>query len=204
MRLGFFALFGVVLVAGTAALGWETEGFRIVTSDGARQLAVARRPMPLLDVSLIDQDGDRFRLGDYRGRRVLVDFIYTRCPRLCGVLGDDFHRVLEWAKSAPDGRYIDLLSVSFDRENDDRAALASYGERYGAAAPHWRVAAPADDRSLAVLLRSFGVVVIPDGIGGFVHNGAVYFVDARGRLADILDPDAPPQRFAAALRGAVQ
>jgi protein SCO1/2 len=204
VRLGFFALLGIVLVAGTAALGWETEGFRIVTSDGARQLAVARRPVPLPDVPLIDQDGDRFRLSDYRGRKMLVNFIYTRCLRLCGVLGDDFHRVLEWAKSASEGREIDLLSISFDRENDDRAALASYGERFGATAPRWRVAAPADDRSLAVLLQSFGVVVIADDIGGFIHNGAVYFVDARGRLADILDPDAPPQRFAAALRGAVQ
>jgi protein SCO1/2 len=200
VRLGFFALFGAVLLAGTAALGWETEGFRVVTSDGARQLAVARRPVPLPDVPLFDQDGGRFLLSDYRGGRVLVDFIYTRCPRLCGVLGDDFHRVLALAKSAPEGRDVDLLSISFDRENDDRAALAGYGEGYGATAPRWRVAVPADDRSLAVLLRSFGVVVIPDGIGGFIHNGAVYLVDRRGRLADILDPDAPPQRFAAALR----
>ncbi len=204
MRLGFFALLGIVLVAGTAALAWETEGFRIVTSDGARQLAVARRPLPLPDVALIDQDGDRFRLGDYRGRRVLVDFIYTRCPRLCGVLGDEFYRVLELAERAPEGREIALLSISFDRENDDQAALASYGERYGAKAPRWRVAAAADDRGLALLLRSFGVVVIADGSGGFIHNGAVYLVDARGRLADILDPDAPPLRFAAALRGAAR
>jgi protein SCO1/2 len=157
--------------------------------------------VPLPDVPLFDQDGSRFLLSDYRGTRVLVDFIHTRCPRVCGVLGDDFQRALELARHMPEGRDIDLLSISFDRESDDRAALASYGERYGATAPRWRVAAPADDRGLAVLLRSFGVVVIPDGIGGFVHNDAVYLVDRRGRLVDILDPDAPPQRFAAAVRG---
>jgi protein SCO1/2 len=198
VRLGFFALLGLVLVAGSAALGWETEGFRIVTSDGARQLDVVRRPLPLPDAALIDQDGVRFRLADYHGRIIFVDFIYTRCPRLCGVLGDDFHRVLE------EGREIDLLSISFDRENDDRAALASYAERYGAIAPRWRIAGPADEGGLALLLKSFGVVVIPDGIGGFIHNSAVYVVDARGRLADILEPEAPAQRFAAALRGAAR
>jgi protein SCO1/2 len=49
-------------------------------------------------------------------------------------------------------------------------------------------------------MQSFGVVVIPDGMGGFIHNSAVYLVDARGRLARILDPDSPPQLLAAALR----
>jgi protein SCO1 len=123
----------------------------------------------------------------------LIDFIYTRCPTLCGVLGDDFHSVLELMSNAGTGAPIDLLSISFDPQNDDREALQLYGDRYGAKAPHWRIAAPTDDRGLAALLQSFGVVVIPDGLGGFIHNSAVYLVDARGRLTRILDPDAPPQ-----------
>lgn len=57
-------------------------------------------------------------------------------------------------------------------------------------APRWRIAATAHERGLAALLRTFGVVVIPDGMGGFVHAGTVYLVDWRGRLARILDPDA--------------
>jgi protein SCO1/2 len=98
------------------------------------------------------------------------------------------------------GDRIDLLSISFDPQNDDREALRLYGDRYGAKAPRWRIAALADARGLAALMQSFGVVVIPDGMGGFIHNSAVYLVDARGRLARILDPDSPPQLFADALR----
>lgn len=197
---GFLPLLAAVVAIGSAALAWETDGFRVVTSAGARQLEIERTPLPLPDVRLVDQDGHALSLSSYKGRPVLVDFIYTRCPTLCGVLGDDFHGVLQLMSGAAARAPIDLLSISFDPQNDDREALQLYGDRYGAKAPRWRIAAPADDRGLAALLQSFGVVVIPDGIGGFLHNSAVYLVDVQGRLARILDPDAPPQLLAQALR----
>lgn len=199
MPRGFLPLLAVVLAAGTGALAWETEGFRVITTAGVRQLAVERTPLSLPDVRLVDQDGHAFSLHAYKGRPVLVDFIYTRCPTVCGELGDDFHSVLELMSGTGAARPIDLLSISFDPQNDDREALQLYGDRYGAKAPRWRIAVPADDRSLAALLQSFGVVVIADGMGGFIHNSAVYLVDGQGRLARILDPDAPRQLLAQAL-----
>jgi protein SCO1 len=202
MTRGFPVLLALVLATGLAALAFETDGFRVVTSAGARQLSIERSPQILPDAHLVDQNGTPFTLGAYRGRAVLVDFIYTRCPTICGVLGDDFAQVLQ---SMPAGRSgagprapIDLLSISFD-PTDNQQALRLYGERYGAKAPRWRIAAPADAKVRAALLRTFGVVVIPDGLGGFIHNDAVYVIDAQGRLARILDRDAPAQLAAAAL-----
>jgi protein SCO1/2 len=202
MTRGFPVLLVFVLAAGLAALACETNGFRVMTSAGARQLSLQHAPQRLPDVRLVDQDGAPFSLGAYRGRTVLVDFIYTRCPTVCSERGDDFANALRLIKATASGAPVDLLSISFDLRHDDREALRLYGERFGATAPHWRIAAPADAQQLAELLRSFGVVVIPDGMGGFVHNAAVYVIDARGRLAGILDAAAPPQLVAAALRGA--
>jgi protein SCO1 len=196
---GFLPLLAVILAAGLGALSWATDGFRVVTSDGARQLAVARNPRALPDVPLHDQNGRSFSLADYRGKTVLVDFIYTRCPTICGVLGDDFRNVLALARDHI-GADIDLLSISFDPAHDDRAALEQYAARYGARPPHWRVAVPASRSGLNVLLRTFGVVVIPDGYGGFVHSSSVYLIDRSGRLARILDADTPPRLIASALR----
>jgi protein SCO1 len=189
MTRGFLVLLALVLSTGIAALAFETDGFRVVTSAGARQLSVERAPQMMPDARLVDQDGSPFTLSAYRGRAVLVDFIYTRCPTICGVLGDDFANVLQLMKARRLSTPIDLLSISFDPRNDGREALRLYGERFGAKAPRWRVAKPIDEHELAGLLQSFGVVVIPDGTGGFIHNDAVYVIDARGRLARILDPD---------------
>jgi protein SCO1 len=203
MTRGFAVLLALVLATGIAALGFETDGCRVVTSAGARQLSVERTPQVLPDAHLVDQDGTPFTLGAYSGRTVLVDFIYTRCPTICGVLGNDFAGMLQSTKArrsgAGAGAPIDLLSISFD-PTDDQDALRLYGERFGAKAPRWRIAAPADAKIRAALLRSFGVVVIPDGSGGFIHDDAVYVIDARGRLARILDPDTPAQLAAKALK----
>jgi protein SCO1/2 len=200
MGRGFLPLLAIIVAAGSAAIWWETDGLRVATTMGARQLAVERTPITLPNIRLVDQDGHAFTLRDYAGKPLLVDFIYTRCPTLCSALGDDFHGALEWADGAADGPPINFLSISFDLQNDDRRALQLYGERYGAQAPHWRIAAPIEARALDTLLQSFGVVVISDGSGGFIHNGAVYLVDARGRLSRILDPDMPPRLFAEAVR----
>jgi protein SCO1/2 len=156
------------------------------------------------DARLVDQDGSPFTLSAYRGRAVLVDFIYTRCPTICGVLGDDFANVLQLTKARRLSTPIDLLSIGFDPQNDGQEALRRYGERFGAKAPRWRVAKPIDEHELAGLLQSFGVVVIPDGTGGFIHNDAVYVIDARGRLARILDPDGAAPLVEAAFKVATQ
>ncbi len=199
MTRGFPVLLAFVLLIGIGTLAFETDGFRVVTSAGARQLSIERAPQALPDARLFDQDGTPFTLADYRGRPVLIDFIYTRCPTICSALGDDFARVRQLMDGARAHASIDLLSISFD-PTDDRAALRLYGERFGAKAPRWRIAAAVDERARAELLRSFGVVVIPDGLGGFIHNDAVYVVDAQGRLARILDPEAPNRLFAAAVQ----
>lgn len=197
MTRGFAALLSFVLLAGMSALAVATDGFRVVTSDGARELAIERSPRPVPDVTLVDQDGKVFSLGSYRGRRVLIEFIYTRCPTICGELGDAFERVLtEWNRDSLSPE-TDLLSISFDPKNDDTQALKYYSERFGAAGPRWRIARPLGRQGLARLLDTFGVVVIPDGMGGFVHNAAVYLMDRHGRFIRILDPYMPPRQLAA-------
>jgi protein SCO1 len=202
MPRGFLPLLAIVAAAGVAALAWETDGFRVITSAGARQLAIQRTPAYLPDARLVDQDGRTFRLSFYRGRPVLVDFIYTRCPTICSARGDDFSRVLQLMGAGSSGQF-DLLSIGFDPGNDDIEALKLYADRFGATAPRWRVAAPAEASNLVALLQSFGVVVIPDGLGGFIHNSAVYLVDPQGRLARIFDPDAPAELLANARRASV-
>lgn len=198
MTRGFLPLLGCVIAIGLATLGAATSGFQVVTSEGAHRLAVAHHPRAVPNVVLIDQDGARFSLADYRGRTLLVEFIYTSCPTICGVLGDDFSRVLSAMRHGGGGSRVALLSISFDPARDGPEALRLYAERFGASAPLWRVAVPATRGGLRTLLESFGVVVIPDGFGGFTHSAAVYRLDERGRLVRILDPGAPRSLLAEA------
>jgi len=199
MRGSFVVLMGAVIAAGIAALSQATEGFRAATSEQARRLEVARVPRMVPDIALIDQNGSRFSIADYRGEPVLVEFIYTSCPTLCVALGDNFRRIDEELRHDHARENLALLSISFDVDRDGPAELKLYGERFEARAPDWRVAVPSA-LGLEPLLRTFGVVVIRDGFGGFVHNDALYVVDRAGRLVRILDPESSPRLVEEAVR----
>ncbi len=178
----------VVLCLGSAALWAGTDGLRAFTSERARRLAVESRPRPLPPAALQDQNGVTFSLAEYRGRRLLIDFIYTRCPTICGVLGADFQRLSgQIAERGPNGPV--LLSISFDPDTDTVPTLRAYADLYHADGKLWRIARVADKEALSTMLRTFEVVVIPDALGEFQHNAAIHLVDEYGQLIGIFGYD---------------
>jgi protein SCO1/2 len=199
MRLrAIFAAIAAV-AAGAAVLAAVTDGFRAATTEGAWRLAVAERPRPLPDATFLDQSGRAFRLSALRGRPVLVVFFYTSCPAICGLLASQFQMVLDALVKRPRGREVLLLSVSFDPDRDGVTELADYAARLEGDGRIWRIARVNNPRELRGLLDAFGVVVLPDGAGGFVHNAAIYLIDAEGRLAGVYDPDAAERAIAEAI-----
>lgn len=178
-----------VLLAGGGVLAAATDGFQAFTTETARRVSVRRHPVDLPAVALEGQSGARFTLADFRGSWLLVDFIYTRCPTFCTVLGGDFAQ-LERQLAGPIARgQVRLLSISFDPTHDPPAELAAYVRRYQGRDRGWQAARPLTDDGLRQLMAAFGITVIPDGLGGYTHNAAIHLVDPAGRLVDIFDLD---------------
>ncbi len=191
MRLRALLASLAILAAGLAVLSHATDGFRAFTTETARRIEVREHPRPVPDVLLQTADGQHLRLHALRGRWLLVDFIYTRCPTLCTAQGSEFARLQGRLAGPIARRRITLLSISFDPDNDDPARLADYQQRFGDRGIGWIAARPADATGLGQLSRVFGVTAVPDGMGGFVHNAAIAVVDPGGRLVAILDWDDP-------------
>lgn len=185
-----------VLVGGIAAFWLGTDGFRALTAESARRLAVMRAPRALPPVTLEDQSGAVFRLEYYRGALVLIEFVYTRCPDICPLLGVSFERIRDHARQSGLRDRVALLTISLDPLHDGPAALAAYADRFGGAGGGWRFARPRDAQELEALLKAAGIVVKPDGYGGFVHNAAIHLVDQEGRLTRIFDADAVDETIA--------
>jgi len=180
----------VLLISGAGVLWAATDGLQVLTAEGARRLAIEDKPKPLPAVLLTDQRGEAFRLQDFQGSNLLVEFIYTRCVTLCTSLGETFEEV---ARKLPDGtlgRDVNMVSISFD-PRDNTADLNEYGERFDALPDHWRIARVESEAQLGQLLDTFGITVIPDRWGNFEHNAAVHFVNSQGYLDRIIDHDPP-------------
>lgn len=192
----------VVLVAGLAH--W-THGFEVWTFEGRRQAQVLAgelhaRPVPLRasDGSLLRWWGD----DDVAPAAQLVAFVYTRCPSVCRVLGDEFQQMQRALATRPgDGpalRGVRLVSISFDTAYDDPAQLTRHAAEMRIDPRYWTLAVPATPDDTSALLGSLGVVVVPDGAGGFVHNGAIHLLDERGRLRGLYEFEQWPQALEAA------
>jgi len=172
----------LVLLLGLGVFWRGTDGFTAWTAEAARRSEILRGPRALPQVTLQDQDGRVFRLRDYHGQLLAVEFMYTRCQTICQAQGMLFKQLREQIPAPMRGRAFSLLSISFDSGHDDPAQLKAWAERFGADGSVWRVARVPDPAELIILLQAFGIVVIDDGMGGFEHNAALHLLDRTGRL----------------------
>ncbi|MBA2333916.1 MAG: SCO family protein [Blastocatellia bacterium] len=82
---------------------------------------------------LVNQDGKRFSIRDYRGKALALTFIYRECPlpEFCIKMSRNFSDLAnQLAGDAGAMNKIRLLSISFDPERDTPEKLKLYGQGY--------------------------------------------------------------------------
>jgi protein SCO1/2 len=85
------------------------------------------------DFTLVNQDGKRIRLPQYRGRSVLLTFIYTRCPLpdYCPLMSHNFAEIEKALAKSPElYAKTHLLSISFDSQFDTPEVLRKYARQF--------------------------------------------------------------------------
>lgn len=142
--------------------------------------------------TLTNQDGKQIRLHNYRGKALLVTFIYTRCPlpEYCTLMSNNFAQIDRQLQQNPEVyARTHLLSISIDPQYDTPQVLRSYGaahtERYeNETFAHWEFASGEQMKDMAQFfgLRYFAeqdqiihglktVIIKPDGKVAKVYTG---------------------------------
>ena len=97
---------------------------------GAPVSAACRGTAPGGDFTLTDHTGARFRLGDHRGRVILLFFGYTSCTEACPVTLARINSVFE--ELGPDRDNALAVFVSVDPQRDTKRLLREYVEYFSA------------------------------------------------------------------------
>ena len=143
---------------------------------------------PVPDFSLVNQDGKRFRLSQYRGKSVLLTFIYTRCPLpdYCPLMTHNFAEIEKALTKLPDlYAKTHLLSISFDSRFDTPQVLRNYArafvtDRGVRTFEHWEFATlPAVEKNTAT---KFFDVFITEEQGQITHSVSTAIISPDGRL----------------------
>lgn len=177
---GFVArIAAAALVAGIPLLSAAQSG---PPSDVRRAFETSQAAIgnPIGEFELRDASGKTVRLSDYRGKPLLVSFIYTGCFQICPTTTRFLSEAVGVARKAlGDGRFR-VVSIGFNQPFDDPVAMASFAKQVGISDPDWAFLSPAP-KDVEALTRRFGFTYEATS-GGFDHLLQVSIVNADGVL----------------------
>jgi protein SCO1 len=141
------------------------------------------------DFALRNQDGGLIRLDDFRGKALLITFIYTRCPlpTFCPRVTRSFAAIEKQLTADPALlARTELLSVSFDPRHDTPDRLRAYGAQYiGSDAKnafaHWNFAVPSE-RTLTEMAKYFDVGLTPGPDETITHTLSTTLIGRDGKV----------------------
>lgn len=141
------------------------------------------------DFELTSQNGIPIHLRDFRGKMVLLTFIYTRCPlpNFCPLMSKNFALLQERLQKRFPGRF-QLLSVSIDPEYDRPEVLKAYASHYSQDDSTWTFGTGRSEQTDAVGAL-FGL--IQERAGGFInHDLRTALIGPDGRLIHVWKSNA--------------
>ena len=167
--------------AGAAASASASPALAAVLNEAAAlrdsQAAVGRA---IGDFTLQDREGRPVRLARYRGKPLLVSFIYTGCFQVCPITTQALRRAVSIAESALGKDRFNVISIGFNQPADSPQALKSFAAQYGINSPNWEFLSPSA-AIVSDLTRDFGFSFVATP-AGFDHMLQVSLVDAQGRI----------------------
>ena len=174
---------------------------------GPSGIVEAKEGADLPDYGLINQNGEPIHLGQYRGKTLLLTFIYTRCPipEYCTLMSQNFAQIdAELSKQPELYQKTHLLSISIDPDYDTPAVLRSYGAahtgKYGDEKfTHWEFATGTKDQIKGVA-QFFGLRYYTDA-DQIVHGLRTVIVKPDGKVAKVYRDNAwKPEEVVAELQ----
>ena len=138
------------------------------------------------DFKLEDQNNKRISFHQYRGRIVVLTFVYTRCPLpdYCPLMTDNFGEIEKALKSEPESYpKAHLLSITLDPEYDTPRVLREYAALHSAGSALWDFATGTKDEVKQVATY-FGMQYWRDG-DQVVHSLRTAIVGPDGKLVKL-------------------
>jgi protein SCO1/2 len=141
------------------------------------------------DFKLLNQGGQHVSLTQYRGKVLMLTFIYTRCPfpDFCPRVSEQFAELNRRLAANP-ALYAKthLLSISFDPKYDTPKVLRDYGHQWAGKQAtvfdHWEFAA-ASANQVPEIAQFFGLTVTPEtGENVITHSLSTAVIGPDGKI----------------------
>lgn len=168
------------LACAMGAASSQTLAQPALDPDAALRASQAAVGHQLDEHTLLDAQGQPVRLSSYRGKPLLVSFIYTGCFKVCPTTTQSLAVAVEQLAQVFGANSFNVVSVGFNQPFDSPTAMRAFAAQMGIEASNWDFLSPTPG-TVEALLSDFGFryVATPAGID---HVLTVSVLDAQGRI----------------------
>lgn len=170
----------IVLAAAALLAALATSAHAAVDPTEALKASHAAIGASTGDYRFTDTHGRRVSLADYRGKPLVVSFVYTGCSQVCPTTTRFLRRAVAEARSVVGSDAFRVASIGFDIPADNPVSLKVFARQNGIDDARWDFLAP-DAGVPEALARDLGFTYRPQS-GGFDHLAQVTILDGRGRV----------------------
>ncbi len=180
---GFIALLLLLsTVQGTyASVGLAVSKSKTFDNTSALEVSQAAIGNTIGEHVFVDRAGRTVRLSDYRGKPLLISFVYSSCYHVCPTTTRHLARVVKKARDVLGEDSFNVLTIGFDTLNDTPDAMRVFARQQGIDQPGWKFLS-GDQKAIDNLAREVGFLYFSSP-NGFDHLLQTTLVDSTGKVA---------------------
>ena len=140
------------------------------------------RPAP--GFSLADAEGQSVSLADFRGKVVVLWFVYTHCPNECPLQSEKLAHIQALVNGTPMRDLVRFMTITTDPARDTPDVLQGYGKLHGLDAANWVFLTSGTDKDAATreIADRYGLKFTSTGEGEQMHGVVTHVIDKSGNL----------------------
>ncbi|MCA0239434.1 MAG: SCO family protein [Proteobacteria bacterium] len=132
------------------------------------------------ELALRDRQGQLVNLSRYRGKPLLVSFIYTGCFQICPTQTRALYEAVKGLDRMLGEQQFNVVSIGFNQPFDTPDAMRAFAAQNRIGYRNWEFLSPTREQ-VEPLTRAFGFSYVATP-AGFDHVLGVTVVDAQGRI----------------------
>lgn len=183
-----------ILVVIVVTLIQQHNAAKVSNGSGLQGTDLGGTPAPIF--RLTDQFGNQISLQQFKGKPVVLTFLYTHCPDICSLTAERLHStMLELGK---DARNVGVLAITTDPKGDDVAAALHFSQQHQMT-NYWHYLT-GTNQQLSPVWASYSVYAQAQQ-QKINHSMAIFVIDKQGRERVFLNSnDFTPAQLTADLR----
>ncbi|GAC1377904.1 MAG: hypothetical protein NVS4B7_13030 [Ktedonobacteraceae bacterium] len=163
-----------------AQMGVVSFGNRVLQGNTSGLQGTDLGSVPAPDFRLTDQFGKAVSLSQFKGKPVILTFLYTHCPDQCPLTAEKLHATMQ--SLGRDAQNVAVLAVSTDPKGDTMAAALAFSKAHKMES-YWHFLVGAHNE-LSPIWSKYAVYAAPQttsGGGSVAHTTAIFVIDKQGR-----------------------